>query len=94
MAHEGVVIQYFRNKSRRPVGMFVAKALTDKTYNIGYSKCKVSMDSFDVEKGIDLAVKRCNARKPLDIPSSMQEELAHFKARVAKYFKDKTLAVA
>ena len=94
MAHEGIVIQYFRNKSRRPVGIFVAKALTDKTFNIGYSKCKVSMDTFDIEKGIDLAVKRCNARKPLEIPSSMRDEFAKFYTRAAKYFKDKTLAVA
>lgn len=84
--------QYFYkgHKNRRRVGVFVARAVNDHQYGVGFSLC-CPLDDFDCQKGIEIAAGRAlkNPTTFEALPDSMQIAFNRFEQRAARHFKDK-----
>jgi hypothetical protein len=87
-----VLKRYVRNKKMLPVGVLVAfKRPSDSKVVIGWSKCHVSLDTFDKHMGTFVAINR-GLKHPIDdqakdVPQVVKNSLVTFRERVKKYFK-------
>jgi hypothetical protein len=86
-----VLKRYVRNRKQLPVGVLVAfKRPTDSQIVIGWSKCHMSMDTFDKHMGTYVAINRGLVHpieKDSDVPQIVRKSLETFRERVKKYFK-------
>jgi hypothetical protein len=90
------IIEYVRNKSRRPVGVIVSfRHPRDKKVYIGWSLCKTSVDKYNKDVGLAYAIDRA---LPLyagrtDVPNSIRQQFESMEARAGYYFKEKRPSV-
>jgi len=72
---------------KRTIGVLVGEQ-RDCFLHIGWSKANESKgDKFDKDFGMDLAIKRLNARDIVPVPHSIYNAVRKFEARCYRYFK-------
>lgn len=78
--------------------LFARKLKVGRTAKVlvGWSKCKLTVDKFDADRGMEIASARIDAhlakeREKHDVPPSMVDEVKEFKERCKRYFKVKTV---
>lgn len=89
MIPEKSVIQYVRNKKRRPMGVLVAlkDSNSPEGFRIGYSLCN-KKDRFSKHMGLVVAIGRADvAVTEYGLPRDIAGLLPEFKARCRKYYK-------
>ena len=91
-----------RKGQRVKSGILLAKRVKTKKGNkrvlIGWSKCKLTVDKFDRERGLEIASGRIQSRldktaKKTKVPPSIQEQMDSFVKRCKTYFKTKEVKV-
>ena len=71
-----------------PVGVVAAAKHGDKVY-IGWSKCHLTLEPFDRERGLKIAVGRASPKRFIDpVPRVLLQPMAEMTTRATKYFKD------
>src|SRR5579885_562520 len=99
------LLQYLRkqrNGQRVRSGVLLAKKVKTKKGKrvlVGWSKCKLTVDRFDREMGVQIAEGRIKARldktaKKTKLPPSIKEQVEEFVERCKVYFKTKEVKVA
>ena len=95
------LLQYVRRGSQRKrVGVLLARKIKGKKQRVlvGWSKCKVKVDKFDVEIGKQIAEGRIKARldkrEQHEVPPSIAPAVKAFIDRCKLYFKTKKVEVA
>lgn len=101
LCSEKALVKYIRRKPTKmvgnqkikapPVGVLVADLVPNEDgqtsdVRIGWSLCN-RKDVFDRRMGLGLAARRMSKNRHENIPDSMKDELAKFKERCARYFK-------
>ena len=96
------IMQYVKGKRGTKVGVLLAFADTigppeDRhlAFRVGYSHCKMKVEPFNSERGIEIALGRAckssviNAPYPTvaDFPHSMRKDYKKFVERCRRYFK-------
>lgn len=75
------------DNKKRVVGVLVAE-VRDGDLRFGWSRANSSKgDKYDRDFGMNLAIKRLNAKTPIPIPHSFGEPTFKFMERCCKYFK-------
>ena len=78
--------------------MLAHKIKGKKRVLVGWSKCKVNVDKFNVEIGKQIAEGRIKARlderEKHELPPSMEDQVKQFVDRCKVYFKTKKVEVA
>ena len=77
--------QYIRNKKNNPIGVLLADKI-DNDIQLGFSLCS-KRDTYNKEKGMQIALHRLHHKGVLNIPDSINELVDAFELRAAKYFK-------
>lgn len=85
------LIEYVRDKKRRPVGVFVADKVPNEdgtTYSvsIGWSRCNWR-DKFHKETGLSIAFGRLCKNRIENVPHSMKTQFYKFLERCERYYK-------
>ena len=99
------LVQYLRKQrggKRVKSGVLLAKKVkTSKGKNkviVGWSKCKLTVDKFDRQLGLEIAEGRIDNRKDKEkktkVPPSIKEQVKEFVDRCKSYFKTKEVKVA
>ena len=81
-----MLVQYVRDKERRPVGVVVAL----NKNQIGWSKCN-NKDHFDKKLGIIKATGRAMSTNPIkhiSTPQCMREHVSRMADRAERYYKE------
>jgi hypothetical protein len=90
-----------RNGQRVKSGVLLAKRVKTKKGKrvlIGWSKCKLKVDKFNREMGLQIAEGRITSRvengaKKTKVPPSIKEQVKAFVERCKNYFKTKEVKV-
>lgn len=99
------LLQYLRKQrggQRVKSGVMLAKKVKTKKGKsrvlVGWSKCKLKVDKFDRQIGIQIAEgrieSRLNKEKKTKLPPSIKEPMEAFVKRCKVYFKTKEVKVA
>ena len=98
------LMEYLRKQrkgQRVKSGILLAKRVKTKKGKrvlIGWSKCKLKVDKFDRERGLEIAEGRITSRlesgaKKTKIPPSIKVQVKAFTERCKSYFKTKEVKV-
>lgn len=93
------LVQYIRKKrggQRVKAGVMIARKVKRKDRKevlVGWSKCKLSADKFDPQRGREIAEARIEARikkgRKTKAPPSIKDDLKKFMERCERYFDRK-----
>lgn len=96
------LVQYLRkNRGGKRVksGVMLAKKVKTKKGNrvfVGWSKCKLTVDKFNREIGLQIAKGRIDAHKKekkTKVPPSIKDQVKAFAERCKLYFKTKEVKI-
>jgi hypothetical protein len=101
---ENELMEYLRKNrkgQRVKSGVLLAKKVKTKKGKrvlVGWSKCKLTVDKFNRERGIEIATGRIENRlkkkeKKTKVPPSIKEQVKVFAERCKVYFKTKEVKV-
>ena len=98
---KNIIEQYIYRRSRDEkgrrvrIGMLVAGRRSNGKVYIGWSKCKMSEDTFDREEGLRIAMERFNDPYEKTVPlDSMRRDILRFAARCVMYFQVTDIRIA
>ena len=86
--------EYVYNRSRQPIGVLAAQAYEQNPDQviIGWSLCnRRAGDSFDRDRGVQIAYQRSATGSSASVPHSMVDQYSKFLDRSRRYFKNKTV---
>jgi hypothetical protein len=87
MNREKFVVQYIRNKKKKPLGVLVAIKHEDG-FKVGYSMCNTK-DRFKKATALKIAFARADVWNliPCDLPREIARNLPGFVERCKKYYR-------
>ncbi len=82
------LVEFVRDRKNNPIGVVVAN-LHEDTIQIGWSLCKVKVDTFNKEKALMIARNRAGTGtgKEVTIPREVGKTIHRIADRAERYFK-------
>jgi len=89
--HMTEIFEYIRRRYHGKVYKtgIILGVVNDNVVKIGWSKCNLKCDKFDVTLGLQMAINRAMAKESAPTaPNCIRRQLRGFGARCVRYFKD------